>query len=375
MAESMTTDDKPSALRRKAGAGRPPPEIGAPTATKLLRAAIMQAAQDMAGLTVVAGQPSEDRITLEPLVEAVPPHGLMALVEGPAGRYGLVLLDPDVIAALIEVQTTGKVVPKPAAPRTPTRTDAIMCADFIDRMLELLETKATEAGLDIAPTLEGHRYALALPEAGAIPMTLEDIPYRQFRVGVDIAGGAKRGEMQVVLPFDPLPAQMKETGHARSDPPGFARALEGQVNASHAELRATLHRVEMTLAEAMALVEGDLIPVPAEALARVAVEDIHGGLVCHARLGQSEGQRAIRIDIDGLPGTAEVGTASIGVAASKAGPSLVQPRDTQGALPDPLADPGDVPDFGALDDFELPGLDESMDLAALELGQAQENFC
>ncbi len=350
----MNTDERPSAMQRKAGAGRPPPEIGAPTAARILRTAIMQAGEDVAGLSIVAGQPDEMRTTLTPIVEGIGEHALMALIEGPEGRYGLILVDPDTLAALIEIQTTGRVVPRPATARPPTRTDAIMCADFIDRVLELLEDRTAEAEIDIAPALGGFRYALALSEARAIPMTLDDVPYRRFHVSLDLGRGAKQGTLDVILPFNAAPSGAAAATNA--DPAGFTQALAEVVGEAEVLLRGTLHRLQMPLAEVAGLSVGSVIPIPREALGQVAIEDIDGRTVKHGRLGMSGGHRAIRI------GAVAEAEPQMDAPARPAKPAALPPDDPMPDLPG-LPDSGDVPDLG--DVADLGALGEAGDLPDL----------
>lgn len=372
MARDMTTNDAPSAMQRKAGAGRPPPEIGAPTAAKILRGAIMQAGDDVVGLTIVAGAPDVGRSTIEPVVEAIPDNALMALIEGPGGRFGLMVLDADAVAALIEVQTTGRVVPRAADPRAPTRTDAIMCADFIDRVLELLDERAQEAELDLAPALTGYRYAVALAEKRAVTMTMDDIPYRRFTATLDLAGGAKQGVLTLVLPFRAAPG----AGAAGDDPAAFSAALAEVVMETEAQVSATLHRFEMPLEAVAALTVGSLIPIPPEALGMVALEGVDGNEVMQGRLGMAGGQRAIRI------GAAEAAGAAPAFAAPPPdigmGVPEVEALD-MGATPPPqpdaagLADLGDLGDMGDLADLgdlggganELPDLPDLPDIGDL----------
>ncbi|MEC7762811.1 MAG: FliM/FliN family flagellar motor switch protein [Pseudomonadota bacterium] len=357
----MSTDQSPSAMQRKAGAGRPPPEIGAPTAARILRTAIMQAGEDVAALTIVAGQPEEARTTLEPIVEGIAENVLMALIEGPEGRYGLVLVDPDTLAALIEMQTTGRVVARPAVARAPTRTDAIMCADFIDRVLELLETRAVEADIAIAPALAGFRYALALSEPRAIPMTLDDVPYRRFHIPLDLGRGAKQGTLDLILPFDAAPSAQVAT--ATGDPAGFTEALAEAVSRTEAHLRGTLHRMDMTLSEVAALTVGSVIAIPREALGQVAIEDIEGRVVMNGRLGMAGGHRAIRV------GTAETG-GEAGEALQRApSPAALPVAETLGDLPsapEPVAELAEIGDLPALGDLgDLGGGDDLGDLGEL----------
>lgn len=316
----MNADAKPSVMRRKAGAGRPPPEIGALTPARALQSAIAQAAQDVAGLDAAATVPEPHRRPLTPMVEAVPEQALISLIEGPAGSYGLMVLDPQSLAALIEVQTTGRVVPRPATPRPPTRTDAIMCADFIDRVLEELETRIATAGLEDQALFEGFRYAMPLSEPRDIALALEEGPYRVFEVAVDYGRGAKSGQITLALPFDP-PGH----GHgAAPDAASFNAALQAQVRASPAQLAAILARQEMTLEALSRLEIGQTIALPPEALDDVALEDVLGNVVARGRLGQSGGMRALRLRI--VSDGSDVGEMGAPAAAPPPGPRhLLQP--------------------------------------------------
>ena len=362
----MSAENRPSAMRLKAGAGRPPPEIGHVTAGKALRAAVAQAAQDVAALVAIAGNVEESRITLEPFTQALPEHALLALVEGPDSRFGLFALDPQLVAALIEVQTTGRVVPRPAEPRPATRTDAIMCADFIDRVLELTEARVAEAGLEVAPALTGYRYAMPLSEPRAIAMTLDDMPYRLFRLSADLGHGAKSGSAMLLLPHEP-PGQGT---HGGRDAAGFSSALEALVMDTRAELGGTLLRREMRLSEVMALTPGALIPVPRGALSRVLVEDVAGRVVAHGRLGQVNGHRAVRL-MFGPIGEADELEACAGVGARPAvtaSPGRLPPPAAVPPPPTPaggLADLGDLGGAGGLGDLGDLGSFDPGDLGDL----------
>lgn len=279
-------------MRRKAGAGRPPPEIGLPTPAKALQTAIAQSAQEIAALSVNAEAAEAERVTLPKLCEGLPEAALFALIEGPGGGFGLLTLDTQAVAALIEIQTTGRVAPRAAEPRPPTRTDAIMCADFIDRILELFESRVEEHGIEFAPALIGYRYAMPLTEVRAIPMTLEDVPFRRFQVDLDIGDGAKAGQLQLVLPFEPSGYRASGAG---SEGGAFSVALQAQVMEAQAVLRTALHRQRMTLADLAALRPGALVEVPRAALGEICVEDISGNTVARGRLGQTGGSRAIRL--------------------------------------------------------------------------------
>lgn len=390
--DEMSSTQQPSAIRRKAGAGRPPPEIGALTPARALRAALARAAQEAVGLVAVAGDVTEARTTREPATQTLPETPLLALLEGPREQLGLMVLDPQTVAALIEFQTTGRVVPRPAQVRAPTRTDAVMCADFVDAVLENLETQVTEAELPMAPALTGYRYSMALPEPRAVEMTLEDLPYRQLSVSVDFGHGAKTGHVTLLLPF----AAPSANGGA-TDGAAFREALQAQVLDAEASLTATLARHEMTLAEITKLAPGMVIALPHEALAAIRIEDLSGQTVAFGRLGQAEGHRAVRVQAENaMPGagTAAIKETSTGAgtdpgtglgmgagsapAAPMAGLNGGPAPDLPGALGHDTSGGDDLPDLAALGEFapqpsteteeglgELPDIDGLADLARL----------
>ena len=341
-----------SAMRRKAGVGRPPPEIGRVTAATALRVAVAQAAEDVAALMALAAGVQEQRVVLDSLVEGLPEHALLVLIEGPNSRYGLIVVDPQTLAALVEIQTTGRVVPNPAAPRAPTRTDAIMAADFIDRMLELFEEVVEEAELSILAAISGFRYAMPMSDTRAVLMALEDIPYRQFTLTMDLGSGAKEGSMQLVFPFDPPRLRVD-----RGDTAGGTETLADAVMDTKAEMTAVLHRREMPLAAVTALTVGALVPVPREALVNVRLEDVTGREISLGRLGQVGGHRAVRISEENaetpgatnmVPGVMETGTAA-----------------NHGGL-DAVGDPGALGSLGGMaDDNTMAGLGEAGGLGSL----------
>jgi len=334
-------------MRRKAGVGRPPPEIGRLTAAKAVRAAVVQAADEVAGLAATAGLVDESRTTLAPFIEALPDPALLALVEGPGMRFGLVVLDAQAVAALIEMQTTGRVVARPAEPRPPTRTDAIMCADFIDRWLELVEQRAAEVELEVAPAMSGFRYGLALAESRAIVMTLEDIPYRAFRFEIDLGRGAKSGAMQILLPFDP-PGTIRA---GAAETAAFADAMRAQVLETQAVLTATLFKRRMTLAEVARFDVGTRLVLPRAALTSIGVEALDGTVVAEGRLGQVNGHRAVRLTVPGATGAPAADLGAAPLAAPQARPpalDLAAPHLPNADLP--------APDPSAPDQKGLSGL-------------------
>ena len=383
----MSEPNRSNVKRRLAGEGRPPPEIGRVTPELALRLAVARAGDDCMEMEVIATSVEMSRSVLTPLVEGIEEHSLLALLQGECGRLGLALFNPQLMAALIEKQTTGRVVPSPAAPRAPTRTDAIMCVDFCNAILDRFHAETLEASLPVAPALAGFQYAMALEDPRAIQMALEDIPYRVFHVTIDLERKSKEGQMTLVMPYD-LPRAKPATGAC--DAGDQEGAMAEIAMDTQTDMNAVLHRVEMTLADVTALTVGAQISVPRDAVVRVMLEDIFGEKISLGRLGATAGHRAVCVNLTADPnaetdfagsGAAmmEPMTASAAVAMPETSNMMANATDLGGGelaaaplsaapemmdLPD-LAELPDLPPMGGVDAPDLPPLEGLGDLSNL----------
>lgn len=281
--------DRPAhpALRRKLVARRPGADIGRMTPLKGFRLAFARAAPDTADMDVGVRQVSETRLGRDLLRDRLPDNALIALIEGHGRRFGLAVFDPDTVAAAVEAQTTGQVGATPPPPRAPTRTDAVLLADLVDRVHEILEAETAE--VELGRTAQGFRYATVLDGPRAVGLTLEDVTYRLFDLRVDLGGSVARpGRILFAYPaLDPV-----ATLHT---PDAWASALERAVEPAEAEISAHLARVSLPFDRLAALGPGDLIPIPREALARVTLVSASGVSLGRGRLGQAGGRKAVRL--------------------------------------------------------------------------------
>ncbi len=281
-----------SAIRQMTGSRRPPPEIPPVTAVGALGKALARAGDATAGLVLRATGVAETRVTLSALDGQVDDHDLLAIAEGPDSRFGLLIADPDLIAAVIEMQTIGRVLPMPAPPRAATRTDAAMCADFFDQVLEVFETELTQANLPVAALCGGFRFAVQLDDYRAVSMTLPDIAYRRFQATLDLGAGSKQGTLSLLLPFDAsLPQPPSEIGAEQQGDTDAPRVIL----TARVDLHAVLHRVRMSLDEVTGLAPGATLSLSRDALGAVDLEDMSGQVRATCRLGQAAGQRALRL--------------------------------------------------------------------------------
>ena len=234
---------------------------------------------------------TEQRCVRAALADLVPDFGLLALVEGPESQFGVFAVDHELVAALIETQTIGRLLGIAASERQATKTDATMCADFIDRVLECLEGTLAEAQLPVAKAIEGYRFAVRLDDTRAAKMALEDIPFRCFQAHFNLGDGERSGGFTLMLPFDPA-AQIHNANPNTSTP---KRDVPDVVMNTPTELHAILHQKRMSLSEVTGLEKGMVLTLPRDALGAVSLMDLSGRTVALCRLGCTQGKRALRI--------------------------------------------------------------------------------
>jgi len=358
----MADKGKDNMMRRKAGAGRPAPEIGRVTATRALQAAIAQGAEEYLTLVATATNVTETRANVRAFLEKTPQDALFCLCQAREIHFGIVVFDKNSLSALIEQQTTGRVVPNPAVARTPTRTDAQLCAGFLDNILGIFEQNVAAADLPVATAVRGYRYALPLADARAVEMTLPDIPYRLFDLQIDFGEGAKTGQMQILLPFE------ADGPKAEGENDLWHEDLTEAVHCTRVEMDAILDRKEMALADIAAFQVGSLLKFPLEVIQRVQLEDLNGASITLGHLGQTGGKRAIRIAQQCDATTEEAtdfdvpkhGVSEGAGGLSGAGATPMGDAGVDGALPDVPA----MSDLGAAPQPGLPDIPDLPDLAA-----------
>ncbi len=284
-------------IRRKVQRAAMAQADGGPGADRSWRLALARAARDTMGLGLEVRQMTLIRRSQAELLELPPDLAFLAILEGPGDGLGLLALSQSVLASMIEVQTIGRVSPKPVAPRKPTRTDAAMVAGIVDAALAgLEEALAEEADLVWAG---GFRYASFLEDARPLGLLLEDHPYRVLTADVVLAGGVRMGEVLLALPAegrgrrpDRKPGALD---HAAIAGPMFSAALSEVVMGVDAALQAVICRLQMPLHAVMGLAVGDVLPLAQSTLDEVTLEGADGRAVGLGRLGQSRGLRALRL--------------------------------------------------------------------------------
>ncbi|RPE71818.1 flagellar motor switch protein FliM [Pacificibacter maritimus] len=327
----MADEDLISAMRRKAGVGRPPPDVTAMSAPKALRLALAKAAEDCTGMVLQVGEVIEEITSVSRLPDSIDDHSLLALLEGPDSAYGLAVFSLGVTTSVVEQLTTGKVQKYSPEKRDPTSTDSVMCFDVIDRMLANFETIVAEASQP--PEIANYRTAAQLSETRSIPIAFDDIRYRMYRVSVDMGRGVRQGEIMFVFPAS-RPKPKVEAGMQTA----WETSFQASVLKTEAQLSSVLHRVSLSLSDVANLQVGMQIPVPKEALNRVELV-ADGRRISIGRLGQVNGHRAVRINLNPV----QENDADMSMTNDFSSGEMMDMNGTDGEMPDL----GDLPDIGA----------------------------
>jgi flagellar motor switch protein FliM len=287
-------------IRRKVTAARGEMAEGGPGADRGWRLALARAARDQLKAPLEVTMLAQARVGLAEVLEVPPDRALVAVLEGPDEGLGMLALSPEVLQAMVEVLTIGRVAPMAAAARKPTRTDAAMLAPMIDAALIDLEAGlAEEADLTWAG---GWRYASFLEDPRPLGLMLEDIAYRLVTVEVDLSLGARRGRVVLALPAEGRGCKPRsKAAGAISDTVAaerrFAEELAEQVSSAEVRLEAVLTRVSLPLSQVVGLSVGNQLVLNAAALDKISLEGLDGRKMAEGRLGQNRGLRAVRLTV------------------------------------------------------------------------------
>lgn len=288
------------ARNRKASAAVPaivvPPK---PTPERAISTAIGRAARKSCALASFPVQARMGRATLAELIELLPDRALLLIVENHLGAHGIVALSPGFLSAIIEMQSMGRVFSHDPPERRPTRTDASICAEFVNAALAEL---AAELGVPAMPGgLAAFRFASFVEDPKPLELMLEDTIYHSFRLETRLGqGGTREGRFLAFLPgadleLAALPADGAGQGAVAPARASAARSLSEAVRGAPIALNAVLCRKTISLRDLRMLVPGATLALPFDAMARTRLETGSGLAVITGKLGALHGHRAIRI--------------------------------------------------------------------------------
>ena len=222
------------------------------------------------------------------------------LTAGPDGAAGLFVLDGPMIDGLIEQQLLGKVLPTERLKRPVTTIDAGLSEGFV----RVLLSRLTDANVD---QLTGFDPVGPQQDRASLRLSLGEGRYDIIRASVDMGPGIKTGGFEVWVP-----SQLQGPGQlsaSKTNPDMVALLSECEI-----ELGSKIEGCTTTAQVLMDMEEGTLLSFSKRALASVALTDCKGQVIARGRLGQLNGDRALRMS--------ELG-AAFGARAQKSAESML----------------------------------------------------
>lgn len=138
------------------------PASPAPTPARAAATAIGRAADRLYQLPVRALSVQPGALTLAELPELLPELPLVVVLQGPGDLLGAIALCPQAVAALVEWQALGRVTSRGLERRRPTRSDALLCSDFINALLT--ELTAEMEGVEGFEAVGGYQFLTHLDD-------------------------------------------------------------------------------------------------------------------------------------------------------------------------------------------------------------------
>lgn len=285
-----------SLMQRKARIGRDAQAARAMSLGRALRLTAAKQADQMMKLAVSALGVTRRCVAGEEVAGSLDKDWLILLMDGPGTQVAAAVLEPVLVAGLIQQQTMGRVtaVQQGAPVRQHTATDASLCAPFVEALLAraaLLPEDPQDRAL-----LQGYRFGVWAEEPRKAQLALEASDYEMVEVTLDLAAGVRAGRIMLVLPHPvravPPPAQDDDAEPLQA----LGGTLAHNVMGLQAELMVALTRIRMPLQRVSALKPGDLLDLNLTTMAQALIIDGSGRAISRGTLGQIDGMRAVQVE-------------------------------------------------------------------------------
>jgi flagellar motor switch protein FliM len=284
-------DPDSQTLRKLIALGHGVPPAARVEVTTCAQLAVAKVGRRLFDVDAVLKDATQDDIEQKQLLKSAPFPGLLGVVGTADGRRGMLCFDGLLINAVVEIMTGAADGAIFREPRNPTLIDAALCREFSEYFLEyfVAEVNAT-AGQAILPEIS---YLHHETEAEKLAFELVDTAHTCLRGEVEFQRGIRGGVLLLALPIGMWDGG--ETAQKTVVNTDFTRCLENNVLESSLVLRADLDRFSLPLSRALALREGDMLPITASALSDISLVGEGGIVLLKGRLGQLNGKKAVMI--------------------------------------------------------------------------------
>jgi len=284
-----------SVLLRKTRLGQEVRQTHSTSLAKALRLSLAKVADQQMGLALAVLVAKVEVAEQEALAELFEGAPLLMLLDGTVGRRGAAVFDSDLVGALIQQQTMGRVTPPLGGePRKMTDTDAAICAPFLEAVM------ARAAGMpddkDEQGLLDGYSFGARVGDTRLLMMALEQPAYHVVRLTLDVAGGARQGHITLCLPPVPRAGQNLSDLEDTEENAPPAPLLDKTVLALEVELHVALTSLTMPLGAVQRMVKGEVFDLGITAFDEACVQTVQGRRLGNGVLGQINGTRALQLE-------------------------------------------------------------------------------
>lgn len=282
----------PSVLHRMVGQKATPVAEVPVTASRAMRLAVTRAAERTVALQLTVISVGEENLSLEGVQSALTNDLLLLkLLHEDGSLVGVLALDTSLVAAIVEMQTTGQVNATTPEQRDVTLADLVLAQPFMDGLFaHLLETTPNTA-------LDGWtadvRHADRFENVRAIGLALAHVNYRLMRLTLDLGATDRNGELLLALPAGDVVQTPDDSAPKMVN---WAQEMQETVLASPAALSAILHRFDLPLHRANNLRVGQVLALPGCTVSSLELVGPDGARVARAKLGQVAGHVAVRLE-------------------------------------------------------------------------------
>lgn len=271
-----------------------------PTA-RAIRLAMTRAADASVGLAISVTEVKEAAVDSDALVGALSDNDLLLTMARDGAAIGVVSLDQELRSAVIEQQTKGAVEESAALERPITGTDMLIVSPLIGHFLG--QAAQALAGSDLSDWIAGLASGSRFADARAVGLALADTQYLMLDISVQITQ-SRVGRLKLALP---QPAAGIAAGAATSPPHqvNWADRFSQSVLQAPAALEAQIARLDLTIAQMRQMRPGQVLPLYGATVGTVKLIAPDKTVICSARLGQSAGKRAVRVQFGAVQALAD----------------------------------------------------------------------
>ena len=254
-----------------------------------LRFAVSQAAAG-AGLAVTPYATELRSLPAAQVASEIAGDRLILRLLRDGATVGICALDPVLVAGLLDVRTKGEIGAVLSEKREFTLTDSLLVAPFVRGLVAQIAGFEGDNALSSAAL--GLTVGGACPAGQAVALALGEgqLHHMDISVSLPLAGC----EGQIAIAFKDVHRETRVDDGARQGQ--WRAALAQNVMSSAAHLQVILTRLRLPLSTVQGLAAGDVLPLVGVRTTGIRVETPDGTLVVQARLGQSGGLRAVRVE-------------------------------------------------------------------------------